>query len=288
MTKRRRLFILLILSIILTSNISFSEAITLDKILLSSIEQSNNYKEGITLDKDEYILVQDKGSLLIKYNPSKDGVYKIWIGKDSVSTTYFIDHNITEIPLSMGPGKYEIKILKHKKDNLYTIRGKTTIEIKSLRERDIYLVSHEKIPWENSIKAVNLAEELTRNSKTDKDKINKIYNYIVQNINYDYIKLDNYPDHYLPNLDDILLKKKGICYDYASLLAGMLRSVDIPTKLVMGYVKGYDGVLHAWNEVYLNDKWIVVDTTFDAGYRESGVLYEMEKISKDYTGEYWY
>ena len=286
--RKRELLILLILSIVLTSNISFSETITQDKVLLSVIEQNNNYKKGITLDKDEYIIVQDKGSLLIKYNPSKDGVYKIWIGKDSVSTSYFIDNNITEVPLSMGPGIYEIKLLKHKKDNLYTIRGKTTIEVKSLRERDIYLVSHEKVSWKSSPKAVKLAEELTKNSKTSKDKIDKIYNYIVQNINYDYIKLNNYPDNYLPNLDDVLFKKKGICYDYASLFAGMLRSIDIPTKLVMGYVKGYDGVFHAWNEVYINGKWVVIDTTFDAGYRELGIQYEMEKVSGDYRGESWY
>ncbi|MBU5438687.1 transglutaminase domain-containing protein [Tissierella sp. MSJ-40] len=43
----------------------------------------------------------------------------------------------------------------------------------------------------------------------------------------------------------------------------MLRSQGIPTKLVKGYkndLKAY----HAWNEVLLDNNWVIVDTTYDA------------------------
>ena len=49
----------------------------------------------------------------------------------------------------------------------------------------------------------------------------------------------------------------------------MLRSVGVPTKLVMGRkndIKEY----HAWNQVYLadNNEWINIDTTYDAGLKK--------------------
>ena len=40
---------------------------------------------------------------------------------------------------------------------------------------------------------------------------------------------------YLPNLDQIYKKKKGICFDYAAVMTAMLRSQGVPTKLVIGY-----------------------------------------------------
>ena len=43
----------------------------------------------------------------------------------------------------------------------------------------------------------------------------------------------------------------------------MLRSQGIPTKLVKGYSDNVDGY-HAWNEVYINEEWITIDTTLDA------------------------
>ncbi|MDR7869507.1 MAG: transglutaminase-like domain-containing protein [Tissierellaceae bacterium] len=284
---KRKIVLLMLLLILLVPNFSYAEVNTQDEILVSLVEPTNR-KIGKTFDKDEYILMQDKGSLIINFEPSKEGLYKVWITKDGVFTSYVLNNGITEIPFSLGQGIYKIEILKHKKANKYTIRARNTFEVTSLKETDVYLGNHEKVNWKKSSKTTKLAKELTKDSKTSKDMVNKIYDYIVQNIDYDYAKLNNYPDNYLPNLDDILLKQKSICYDYASLFAGMLRSIGISTKLVMGYVKGYDGSFHAWNEVYLDGKWIVVDTTFDAGYRALGIKYEMDKVSGDYRGVKWY
>ncbi len=60
------------------------------------------------------------------------------------------------------------------------------------------------------------------------------------NVDYDYDKAQNIVDNnvtgYLPDPDETLSTKKGICYDYAALAAAMLRSQGIPTKLITGYV----------------------------------------------------
>ena len=58
--------------------------------------------------------------------------------------------------------------------------------------------------------------------------------------------------------EQVLQDRKGICFDYASLAAAMLRSQGIPTKLVFGYVAP-DDLYHAWNMFYTEEKgWVTV------------------------------
>ena len=63
---------------------------------------------------------------------------------------------------------------------------------------------------------------------------------------------------YLPDVDSTLSEKKGICFDFAALMCCMLRSQGIPTQLVIGYA---DACYHAWNRVYVDGQWRLIDTT---------------------------
>ena len=63
------------------------------------------------------------------------------------------------------------------------------------------------------------------------------------------------------SMDDVLSKGRGICFDYAALLACMLRTQGVPVKLVIGYA---DQSYHAWNNVLVDGQWYRVDTTAEA------------------------
>jgi transglutaminase-like putative cysteine protease len=65
---------------------------------------------------------------------------------------------------------------------------------------------------------------------------------------------------YTPDTDKALEMKKGICFDYAAVVATMLRSQNIPTKLVFGYAP--NGEYHSWNEVFVNGTWMHLDATW--------------------------
>ncbi len=69
-------------------------------------------------------------------------------------------------------------------------------------------------------------------------------------INYDDDKVALAKQQYLiPNLDEIINNKKGICFDYASMMTAMLRINHIPARLICG---GTDkDEYHSWLEVYV-------------------------------------
>jgi hypothetical protein len=65
---------------------------------------------------------------------------------------------------------------------------------------------------------------------------------------------------------DVLRTRAAECQGHAFLYAALARALGIPTRVVNGvvYSPEYDGFLfHAWNESWVGDGWVAVDTTFD-------------------------
>ena len=84
---------------------------------------------------------------------------------------------------------------------------------------------------------------------------------LIKNIKYDKEKANNVQYGYVPDPDQTLNDKTGICFDYASLTCAMLRSQGIPTKLEVGYV---GEVYHAWISCYVDETgWIDNIIEFD-------------------------
>jgi len=65
---------------------------------------------------------------------------------------------------------------------------------------------------------------------------------------------------------DVLRTRAAECQGHAFLYAALARSLGIPTRVVNGvvYSAEHGGFLyHAWNESWVGDGWVAVDTTFD-------------------------
>ena len=61
---------------------------------------------------------------------------------------------------------------------------------------------------------------------------------------------------------DTFLSQQGVCRDYAHLTAALIRSRDIPARLVSVYALGLDPPdFHAVVEVWLDGAWHIVDAT---------------------------
>ena len=102
---------------------------------------------------------------------------------------------------------------------------------------------------------------LSDGCKSDLDAVENIYLFVTENIEYDEKKAENIAYGYIPDVDDTLESKKGICFDYAALMAAMLRSQRIPTKLEVGYS---GDIYHAWISCYLKESgWVDNVIEFD-------------------------
>ena len=212
--------------------------------------------------------------------PHVNGKMKVMVEKGSEKYYYNIDENKETIPLQLGNGEYNIQLLENVIDNKYKVVGKRKLDVKLDTSTVVYLQSMKLINWEGT-NAANIARELTIDKTKEEEKVLAIYQYIVENFTYDLDKLKYIKNDYVPDLDEIVKANMGICYDYAALFSGMTRSIGIPTKLVMGYKYDMESY-HAWNEVYLDGEWIIIDTTYDSCKKKNGSMLNMKKPKDGY------
>ncbi|WP_138755996.1 transglutaminase domain-containing protein [Paenibacillus sinopodophylli] len=226
----------------------------------------------------------NNGIVAINYPVNAKVKTKLMIAKGQTNYTYNLTSGKTaeQFPLQLGNGQYTISVLENASANKYKLVAKDTVTLNLKDNKVLYLNSIQNINWTDTSKAILKAKELTKNKKTDSEKVKAVYDYIITNINYDNQLAANLSVDYLPSIDRTFQSKKDICYGYAALFAGMLRSLDIPTKLMMGE-STYVDVYHAWNEVYLDGKWVVVDTTVDAGLKKGNKKYDLIKDASKYT-----
>jgi len=206
---------------------------------------------------------------------------RVLVEKNSERYYYSLNNKEEILPLQLGKGNYNIKVLENISGNRYRVVSKDTIFIKDFNDKESFLVSAQPVYWKEG-QASKLAKELTKNKESTIDKVEEIYDYITQNIVYDYDKIKDLTDDYVPNIEQTLKSKSGICYDYAALMAGMLRSLNIPTKLVKGYKNDLNNY-HAWNEVLIEDKWVIIDTTYDAAFVKANREVDMIKSLNEYN-----
>jgi transglutaminase-like putative cysteine protease len=213
------------------------------------------------------------GVVHVTYRSTSGKPLKLMIQNDSQRYFYDIsgEDPCESFPLQMGPGKYIIAVFENTEDNRYRCVAKKYFYIEQLEEKTVFLNSIQNINWNEDMDAVKFAADITKDKTATIEKVRAIYMYMIENIRYDVDKRQDLGAGYIPDAQDTFDTNTGICYDYSSLFAAMLRSQGIPAKLVTGYsayVSGY----HAWNEVYIEEtnEWISIDTTVDAYYRRSG------------------
>ena len=235
-----------------------------------------------------------QGLVVVEYNdPTPQGHLRVTVenlnklGENQYA--YYLKPGVrNNFPLQLGRGQYRVTVLEHVKDNLYRPLKRESFAVELAEDDEgLYLQSVQNVPWKGAPSVVAKARELAQKGDGDKEKFLLIHHYLVQGMAYDYKKVDLLPSDYLPDVEETLLSGKGICYDFASLLAAMLRSQGIPTKLVMGNGEGINGY-HAWNEVFLEGSWRVVDLTSDIQYHAAGQAFSIFKNPDAYgkTREY--
>lgn len=249
-----------------------SKSYTIDEILMPSCPLKTTFeKNGVIIDHSN----QADGYVCVK-GPQDGKLKKVQVIQGDETYTYdLFEDQFTILPLMNGSGTYTVRALKQKAESTYSVTASIEITAQLTNELSIYLYPNQIVDYNKETLAVLKSFELTQNDKSELARVHSVYKWIVTNIDYDYDKVDEALQTFMiPNLDDAFTKKKGICFDYASLMAAMLRVQHIPTRVVTGYT---DPGYHAWIETYIDgvgwinpsiyfekETWKRVDPTFDA------------------------
>lgn len=237
-----------------------------------------------------------QGYIMAQYKGSND---KVKLQLETGDTTYSYDLSTSgdweAFPLSMGSGDYTVGIFENISGEQYKQVFKESFSAELKNEFEPFLHPNQYVNYTEKTKAVSLSEDICKGSKTDLGAVEKMYEYVVDNIDYDYEKAKTVKSGYLPDIDETLETGKGICFDYASVLTAMLRVQRIPCKLVIGYA---GPAYHAWISVYTDETgwvenviefhgdWTRMDPTFAASGNDSDP--NVVGSGEEYNPNYYY
>ena len=180
------------------------------------------------------------------------------------TTTY--NYNLPQgqwvvLPLSDGNGTYQAGIYRNIRGTEYAMVMLAEFEAAMEDEFAPFLRPNQYVNYLKAPNTVSLGAELCADLQHPLEKVAAVYDFVVQNFRYDDEKAATVQSGYLPDLDEILEIRKGICFDYAAVMTAMLRSQQSPCKLVVGYA---GSIYHAWISVWTEeDGWIDGAIFFD-------------------------
>ena len=165
-------------------------------------------------------------------------------------------------PMNMGNGSYLLRVMERVEGNQYAQVMAVEKQVKLLSRFVPYTIPTIFCNYDTYGPCVRIGRYIAVTCSTELDVLNSVTKWVAGYVSYDYDKANKLSNStgYVPDPDATLKERKGICFDYASIEAAMLRSMDIPCKVVTGYVN--DGVYHAWVLAYANGKWRRRDPTF--------------------------
>ena len=243
--------------------------------------------DGVTVYQNDFASIDtsntSQGYVMVKYNGTNEKVKLQITCPDQSCYTYLISDRgaYDTFPLTAGNGSYALQVLENVAGDTYTVSLAQSINVSIEDEFLPFLYPNQYVNFHTDSKAVSKGSDLAKDTYSDLDVVQNIYNYVIKNISYDTEKAQNVSYGYVPDIDDTLSSKKGICFDYAALMTSMLRSQNIPTKLEVGYS---GDAYHAWISTYIDDKgwvddiiqfngntWQIMDPTLAATHDSAAV-----------------
>lgn len=125
-------------------------------------------------------------------------------------------------------------------------------------------------------------------AKNDLEKVESLYQWLIQNIRYDKQAYRNGNKRINRSNTDILKRKEAICWGYATLFKAMCDAVAIPCEIISGYGRtslereaSVKVPNHAWNSIKIDSSWYLLDATWDSDLIGSVGAFE-QQFGHDY------
>lgn len=235
--------------------------------LPSTILASSYNADGAISGNDASIDVSSLADGYVAASATNSSRLKFQVSKGEMSYNYDLPSDGTPIvaPLNMGSGPYTFRVMQNTSGDNYVEILSVVENVQLSDEFQPFLRPNVFVNYNEGSAVVSKARELAASAENEGDVMRSVYYWVVDNISYDHDKATQLASAtgYVPNPDETLSSGKGICFDYASLCAAMLRSLGIPCKVMTGYVAPED-VYHAWNMVYINGEWVSAEISVHA------------------------
>ena len=234
-----------------------------------------------------------QGGATVDYSNVSSGYFMVRFDGDATRFVVRVEHSQAQqpcdfhmrpsswetIPLTHGNGRYTITVLEHVRDGMFGVALTTTLDVSMPNPLSPWLYPNLFVNFTPQTNAVRIAEDLAQGAYSELDVVRAVYEFVIDNIVYDHAFAADVTSgtitEYLPDLDDILRRGRGVCFDYSAVMTAMLRAQNIPTRLEIGFVSG--GIFHAWVTVHTAEhgwvgvaqfaqgaNWTLMDPTFSA------------------------
>ncbi|MCM1106026.1 MAG: Ig-like domain-containing protein [Blautia sp.] len=233
---------------------------------------SMNYKNGFWVR--EHQPVSQKSNVSFPYTvtlPQKDGSYQLLLSVRNGSV-HEMDAYSFRIVVSGGLAFFAEP--EYYKNNYEIYSKRSTSETALGYYLQPLALSEVDVP-----ELKKFAKTLVNKNDSDYVKLQKVHDWVAENIWYDYDLRDGHPDDPGTNHIDpmyVLEKRRAVCGGYAALTEELLRALGIPTIEVYGTA----GAAHSWNEAYVDGRWVILDTTWDSYNQYRNGVYSEKKAPR--------
>ncbi len=235
-----------------------------------------------------YVAVSAESDVRMKFRVEMgEQIYDYDLPSDGTPAVY---------PLQCGNGSYIFRALANTVGTKYAEAYCVETQVRLKDDFQPFLRPSQYADYDEDSICVEVAAELASQQPDALGVVEAVFEYICEHVTYDKEKATHVKRGYLPSPDETLSTGKGICFDYASLVAAMLRSQGIPTKIVFGYVQPND-LYHAWNMFYTEESgWVTVGyevesnswSRLDMTFSANGAGSEFIGDGTNYTDVYFY
>jgi len=176
-----------------------------------------------------------------------------------------------EFYLRFGPGTYEVTVsvpeIKEENSAKFYYHGVAIFSVENTAAEDERDLLPSRGVQSDSSEIITIANELMKDTMSDREKAKAVYEYTAKTISYDVEKLKNSEFEWDDSALKVLNLKTGICQDYAYLAIALLRAGGMEARYIAGTAgSGFNHARHAWVEVMVDGEWLTMDPTWGAGY----------------------
>ena len=242
------------------------------KFTVSKLRNNNKtiqltYKNEYTRKKDyQYIQITDN------FNVTKKeqflNIYYTIVDSGIDEFTFYCDDEYKECQDDINEFAEDQKTLSNINSFVHPYNSFTSIktEFDSLNQIKVKI---EKAYTKEQIETINkkidqIKKEKIKNTTDSKEIIKIIHDYIINTSKYDIDRSDNNIKKYASTIAyGPLIEGYGLCGGYTDAMALFLDTYNIPNFKVISEN-------HIWNAVYINNKWVHLDLTWDDPVSKDG------------------